>query len=183
MVIKVLFFDTSALLKIFVEEEGTPNMKWLTSSDTKVSKSLHFVVNEQVCSEFERKLEHFANTGKISSASAERISRAFTNHYKDKYFRVIGQEIISNTKMGISLDAISQDLNLKAGKNDWDGLIYQSIVNALAFLGGESYPILVTCDGSFGKKVMSKGYQVINPAKQRLDEIRAIIASQETPIK
>ena len=176
MVIKVLFFDTSALLKMFVEEEGTPNVKWLTSSDTKVSKSLHFVVNEQVCSEFKRKLEHFANTGKVTAESAERISRAFTNHYKDKYFRVIGQEIISNTKRETSIDVISQDLNLKAGENDWDGLIYQSIVNALAFLGGESHPILVTCDASFGRRVMSKGYRVINPAKQSLDEIRAVIA-------
>jgi len=176
VVIKVLFFDTSALLKMFVEEEGTLNVKWLTSSDTKVSMSLHFVVNEQVCSEFVRKLEHFANTGKISAERADRISRDFTNHYKDKYFRVIGQEIISNTKQETSIDAIFQDLNLKAGKNDWDGLIYQSIVNALAFLGGESHPILVTCDGSFGRKVMSKGYRVINPAKQSLDEIRAVIA-------
>lgn len=176
MVVKVLFFDTSALLKMFVEEEGTSNVKWLTSSDTKVSKNLHFVVNEQVCSEFERKLKHFANTGKISAESANRISRTFTNHYKDKCFRVIGQEIISNTKQEMSIDAIYQDLNLKAGKNDWDGLIYQSIVNALAFLGGESHPILVTCDGPFGSKVLGKGYRVINPGKQSLDEIRAVIA-------
>lgn len=176
MVIKVLFFDTSALLKMFVEEEGTPNVRWLTFSDTKVSKSLHFVVNEQVCTEFERKIQHFAHSGKISAEKADRIRRTFANTYKDKYFRVIGQEIISNTKQGMSLDAISQDLNLKAGKNDWDGLIYQSIVNALAFLGGESHPILVTCDGSFGRKVMSKGYRVINPAIQSLDEIRAVIA-------
>lgn len=176
MVIKVLFFDTSALLKRFVEEEGTSNVKWLTSPDTKVSKSLHFVVNEQVCAEFEQKLKHFAHSGKISAEKAERISRTFDSHYKHNYFRVIGQKIISNTKQETNIDAISQDLNLKAGKNDWDGLIYQSIVNALAFLGGESHPILVTCDDSFGRKVKSKGYRVINPAKQSLDEIRAAIA-------
>ena len=161
---------------MFVEEDGTQNMKWLTSSDTKVSNSLYFVVNEQVCFEFEQRLEHFSNTGKISAKSANRISRAFNNHYKGKYFRVIGQDIISNTKRQTSLDAISQDMNLTAGKNDWDALMYQSIVNALAFLGGESHPILVTCDASFGRKVMSKGYRVINPAKQSLNEIRVIIA-------
>ncbi len=176
MVIKVLFFDTSALLKMFVEEEGTPNVKWLTSSNTKVSKSLHFVVNEQVYTEFDRKLKHFTHSGKISAEKADRISRMFASHYKNKYFRVIGQEIISNTKQEKNIDTISQEMNLKAGKNDWDGLIYQSIVNALAFLGGESHPILVTCDGSFERKVKSKGYRVINPAKQSLDEIRAIIA-------
>lgn len=173
MVIKVLFFDTSALLKMFVEENGTPNVKWLTSPDTKVSKSLHFVVNEQVCSEFEAKVEHFASMGKISAEKADRIRYIFTHCYKDNYFRVIGQRIVSNTKQETSIDAISEDLKLKMGKNDWDGLIFQSIVNALAFLG--SNPILVTCDGPFGRKVSSKGYRVINPAKQSLDQIRAVI--------
>jgi len=178
VVIKVLFFDTSALLKRFVEEDGTPNVKWLTSSETKVSNGLHFVVNEQVCFEFERKLEHFANTGKISPKSASQINRTFLNHYKEKHFRVIGQKIVSNTKPETSIDAIYRDLNLKAGKNDWDGFIFQSIVNALAFLGGESHPILVTCDESFGKLVASKGYRVINPAKLSLDQMRRFVCLQ-----
>ncbi len=173
MVIKVLFFDTSALLKMFVEENGTPNVKWLTSPDTKVSKSLHFVMNQQVCSEFAAKVEHFAKIGKISEERADRIRRIFTHYYKVSYFRVIGQGIVSNTKSEISIDAITEDLTLIRGKNDWDGLIFQSIVNALAFMGPN--PILVTCDGPFGRKVSSKGYRVINPEKQSLDEIRAAI--------
>jgi len=50
------------------------------------------------------------------------------------------------------MDDICNELNLKTGKNDWDGFLYQSIIDALAFFDAESHPILVTCDGSFGKK-------------------------------
>lgn len=154
----------------------TRNVKWLTSADTKVFNSLHYVVNEQVCTEFERKIRHFSNIGKISTKKADDIFDKFTRHYKGKYFRVIGQEIISNTKQETSIDEVLRDLNLKEGKDDWDGIIYQSIINALAYLGGESHPILVTCDGNFGKKVMSKGYRVINPMKQNPEEIRKVFA-------
>lgn len=176
MVIKVLFFDTSALLKMFVDEPGTRNVKWLTSADTKVLNSLHFVVNEQVCTEFDSKIRQFSNIGKISQKKADDIIGKFTRHYKGKYFRIIGQEIISNTKQATSIDDVLRDLKLTKGKDDWDGIIYQSIINALAYLGGESHPILVTCDGTFGKKVMSKGYRVINPMEQNLDEIRKVFA-------
>lgn len=175
MVVKVLFFDTSALIKIFVDEAGTPQAKWLTSPETKVKNSLHFVINKQVCTEFDQKLKDFACSGILSADKADRIRSSFARYYKGKYFRVIGQEIISNTKQETSIDAIAIDLNLRASGNDWDGLIYQSIVNALAFLGDDSHPILVTCDVNFGKKVKSRGYRVINPEKQTLDEIRAIL--------
>lgn len=180
MVIKVLFFDTSALIKMFINEPGTPNVKWLASSDTRFINSLHLVVNEQVCTEFERKIRYFSNIGKISSVKAEHIINKFIRHYKGKYFSVIGQKIISNTKQETSIDDVIRDLNLREGKDDWDGIIYQSIINALAAPGGESHPILVTCDGNFGKKVESKGYRVINPMKQTIDEIRNVLHSNQS---
>lgn len=176
MITKVLFFDTSALLKMFVDEPGTQNVKWLTSAYTKAWNSLYFVVNEQVCIEFERQIRYLSNIEKISAKRANDTINKFTRHYKGKYFRVIGQGIISSTKKEISIEEILKDLNLKKGKDDWDGIIYQSIINALAYLGGESHPILVTCDEQFGKKVMSKDYRVINPMKQDLENIRKMLA-------
>lgn len=176
MVIKVLFFDTSALLRKFIPEDGSDNVKWLTSPQTKVTHALHFVVNDQVCKEFDRKTQLFAENNRIAHDTAERVLRQFSNYHKDNNFRVIGQEIISNVKSETTLDAAIADLNLKRGKNDGDALIYQSIVNSLAYLGGQSHQILVTCDEPFAKKVMEKGYRVINPMKQSLDEIKAILA-------
>ena len=176
MTVKVLFFDTSALLKLFVTEEGTSKVQWLVSSRTRMLYSLSFVVNEQVCSEFESKIKSFAETGKLTIKDADRNAHKFFKHYKNKVFRLIGQGIVSNTKQEVTIDAVCKTLDLKVGKNDWDGLIYQSIVNRLAFLGGESHPILVTCDRPLERKVKAQGYRVINPARQNVDEIRALIA-------
>ncbi len=174
MAIKVLFFDTSAVLKLFIEENGSDVMKWLEQN--KVSLQLHFVVNEQVCSEFSKKINEFGKTGRLSRDKAKRIIRIFFECYAGKTFRVVGQEIISNTKQEQSLEQIIKELKLTKGKNDWDALHYQSIVNALAYLGGQSHPIFVTGDTSFAKKMSQKGYRVINLTKQSIEEIKKILA-------
>ena len=177
MIIRILFFDTDALLKMFVKEDGSENVKWLTSSDTKVCNSLQFFVNDQVCLEFENKIRQFEQNGKISKKNAVQILDSFTNHYKNIYFIVLGNKsLLSPKKQATSIDVICKDLNLKAGKNDWDGLHFQSIIDALAFFDAESHPILVTCDESFAMKVKSKGYRIINPRKQSREEIQAVLA-------
>ena len=94
MTVKILFFDTSALLKLFIDELGSDTVKWLTSNNVKVGNSLHFVVNDQVCIEFERKKTDFLKDGRISVAKSHVIIDKFNRHYKNKVFRVIGQEII-----------------------------------------------------------------------------------------
>jgi hypothetical protein len=135
-------------------------------------------VNDQVCLEFEKKIRQFEKDGKISKKKADQILDAFTNHYKKIYFKVLDKKsLLSPKKQETSIDVICKDLKLKAGKNDWDGLHYQSIIDALAFFGAESHPILVTCDGSFARKVKSKGYRIIDPIKQSRDEIKAVFAS------
>ena len=177
MIIRILFFDTSALLKMFVKEDGSENVKWLTSPDTKICNSLQFFVNDQVCLEFEKKICQFEKSGKLSKKKANQILDAFTNDYKNIYFKVLGKKsLLSPKKQETSINVICKELNLKAGKNDWDGLLYQSIIDALAFFTVESHPILVTCDGSFAKKVKSKGYRIINPMKQNCEEMKAVFA-------
>lgn len=174
---KMLFFDTSALLKMFVKEDGTENVKWLTSQETKVCNFLKFFVNNQVCLEFDNKIHQFVKNNKISNKRADQIIDSFNNNYKDIVFKVIGKKsLLSPKKQGTSFKDICKDLNLKEGKNDWDGLLYQSIIDALAYFDGASHPILVTCDGSFAKKVKSKGYRIINPLKQNRNEIQAVLA-------
>lgn len=174
MAVKILFFDTSALLKMFVKEDGTDKIKWLTSS--KVKYSLHFNINEQVSLEFENKIQDFIKYRKVTQDEGNSIIRNFLKNYKGKYFRVIGQNIISNTKSETDFAQIKKDLALTEGKDDWDGYIYQSIINALAVYSGESHPILVTCDNKFAKKIQAQGYRVINPQKQSIEEINNIIS-------
>jgi predicted nucleic acid-binding protein len=173
MAIKVLFFDTSVVIKLFIKEKGSNTLNWLASN--KVKFSLRFVINEQVCSEFLNKIKDFCKAGKLPEKNADEINRKFTKFYKGKVFRIIDQKIISNTKLEQNLNKVIEELGLKKGKNDWDALHYQSIVNALAYLGGESHPIFVTADSSFANKVAPKGYRVINPMKQSIKEIKEIL--------
>ncbi len=170
MTTRVLFFDTSAIIKIFLQEKGSDVVKWLIQ--TKATSRLHFVINEQVCKEFSERIKEFSVSRPHLNINAERILNLFFNHYVGCKFRVIGQEIISNTKEEQNLSIIIKELNLITGKNDWDALHYQSMVNALAFLGGESHPILVSGDNDFVKKVARKGYRVINLNKQSLKEVK-----------
>ena len=146
-------------------------MKWLERN--KIVESLHFVINEQVCFEFDKKIRQF------SEQNAEVILDKFDRHYKNKIFRVIGQEIISSdsSKVGKSIKEINNELNLREGKDDWDGRIYRSIINHLALLVGDSHPILVTSDGGFADKVKEKGYRVIDPEKHSIEDIKLIINS------
>lgn len=175
MIVKILFFDTSALLKMFVKEDGSENVKWLTHPETKICNTLRFFVNDQVCLEFENKISQFEKIGKISKKRADQIMDSFSNDYKNDYFTVLGKKsLLFPNKKQTSIDNICDELNLKTGKNDWDGFMYQSIIDSLAFFDAESHPILVTCDEPFGKKVKNKGYRVINPLKQNCEEMKAV---------
>ena len=174
MVTKILFFDTSALIKLFVKESGSEIVNWLKSNV--ISYNLHLVINDQVCNEFINKIKMFSKIGKLSKKKATEIELEFTTFYKGQVFRVIGQNIISNTKKEQTLKNIIDEMGFKRGKDDWDALHYQSIVNALAYLGGESHPILVTADSSFAKKVSAKGYGIINPIKQSIEKIKKILS-------
>ncbi|HDY67194.1 hypothetical protein LCGC14_1575060 [marine sediment metagenome] len=120
MAIKVLFFDTSVVIKLFIKEKGSNTVNWLASN--KVKFSLRFVINEQVCSEFLNKIKDFCKAGKLSEKNADEINRKFTKFYKGKVFRIICQKIISNTKLEQILNKVIEELRLTKGKNDWDAL-------------------------------------------------------------
>jgi hypothetical protein len=177
MIYKLLFFDTSALIKIFKKEVGSENMKWLTSPDTKVIKSLIFFVNDQVCKEFNYKIYQFVQFGEMSKQKADQILDAFNNHYKDKDFKVLPKHsLLDPKKQKTGIEEICEELKLKSGKNDWDGFHFQSIIDSLAHFAAESHPILVTCDRKFAGKVKGKGYRIINPEMQSQKEIEAILS-------
>ena len=165
MPVKILFFDTSALLKVFIDEPGSEVVKWLVSPRTRCLFSLVLYVNEQVCSEFDDRILEFTIRGRLSIDRAAKIRHKFNAHYKSKVFKLAGQDPISNSFNKVDIDQVNSDLSLVKDKNDWDGLHYQSLVNALGFLVGESHPFLVSSDVKFVNKVSRRGFRVINPQK------------------
>jgi len=144
--------------------------------DTKILNGLRFYINDQVCYEFKKKIHQFEKNGKISTKRAEQILDAFNNTYQTSYFSVLGEKsLLSPKKKTTNIKNICKKLKLKEDKNDWDGYLYQSIIDALAYFDGESHPVLVTCDSSFAKKVKMQGYRIINPLKQNQKEIEKIL--------
>jgi hypothetical protein len=122
------------------------------------------------------KINQFERSGEISKQKADQIRDDFNDYYKDKYFRILKKSLLAPQIQETSIEMICNELNLKPGKNDWDGLHYQSIIDSLAYFTAESHPILVTCDKDFAKMVRGKGYRVINPQKQSQKEIEAVLA-------
>jgi len=175
MTTKILFFDTNALLKYFVKEPGSEIIRWLCHPTTKLENSLIFNINECVCEEFEKILKYKFERNEISRERLELIKRQFPIFYKKKIFRVIGEHIISNTKLEVSFPEAIKLLKLTTNKNDWDARIYRSICNSLAYLAGPSHPILVTSDKKFLRKVKTQGYRIINPEKHTKAEILNIL--------
>lgn len=175
MATKILFFDTNALIKYFVPEIGSDIIKWLCHPEIKIGKSLRFLVNEQVCNEFEDKIQIIYESGRISKSRYESVLRQFHLSYKGKYFKIVGEKTISNTKMEISFSEAITKLNLVEGKNDWDARIYLSLANALAHYARESHPILVSSDAKFNKKIINKSFRVINPEKHTRTEILTLL--------
>jgi len=86
MTTKVLFFDTSAILKLFLKEEkGCDVMKWYMKN--KATLRLHFVINEQVRNEFSNKIAEFSKTKPELNINAERTINLFSKHYVGLVFR------------------------------------------------------------------------------------------------
>jgi hypothetical protein len=170
MVIKILFFDTSALIKKYKKEKGFQTIDWLTRIDTKICCRLHFVVNQQVVKEMQAGL---------SATEWDRFSRDELH----KNFRVVGQQLIasiSSEKMELTLDEAINELGLNRGKNDLDAHHYQSMINALApYHGGESQAIFVSSDKKFLNKMCKKGYTTINPETDSESDIRALLVEKD----
>ena len=176
MTTRVLFLDTNVLIKLYKEESGSDIVKWLLSPSMKIKRRLYFVINNRVCEELEKKILMFGKRGILSERHSNMTIRQFNRFYKNNYFRVIGKDVISNARVAKSMADVISELNLKPGKSDWDGEHYQSLVNALAHLGGKSKPILVSSDQRFYKKVERRGFVVIDPIKHSKSVIEGMLA-------
>ena len=106
MVIKVLFFDTNALLKLFLSEPGSETVRWLTSAPVKISNGLRFHINETVVYEFYRKLSEYEGAGDLSAERADQARDKFERHYRDRWFRVVGHNPISRHQRRITLSEV-----------------------------------------------------------------------------
>ncbi len=145
--IKILFIDTNALLSFFISERATPTMRWMFSSEG----AARYVINNQVITEFEQRIEEMINNNEIRQSTADSILSLFNTHYKNKRLKVVGK----------------------------DASIEKTMEGIYRFLGCMSRPILVTCNQELATKIQKQGYQTINPQIQTPDEIQTLLTKEE----
>jgi hypothetical protein len=178
MVMKVLFFDTCAVLKYWIDEPGHEVVRWICDPATKVLNGLSFSTSAQVEKEFHDVLDRKAKNGEISSKFASSIKDR-AKPYFDTVFHIRDSKPIPRFKFGKETNEaeIISKYNLNPKKSYGDAKIISCVVNYLRFLGGSSIPQVVTSDQKFKKVILCEGYGVIDPEKQTKNEIEFYLSN------
>jgi predicted nucleic acid-binding protein len=174
--IKVLFFDTNALIKLFLPDEpGASTVKWLIDARVKIPNSLVFCISKSVVFEFKKKISEFESNGKIDQNKAQQIRDKFDRDYLDRWFRIVEPKRSATRPRSLTLTEVFRQTRSRMYSDNRDVSILYAIENALGGLGGLSHPILITSDTRFAKRAKKLGYRTINPAKRTSVEILKII--------
>ena len=177
MFVKVLFFDTSAILRLFLDQPGFQTARWLTSAPVKVSNGLTFHVSATVAYEFNQVLDERVNLGKLSPKRANDWKDRFNRHYLNRWFKTANHRPPKVHSRGLTLTQVFGVGGFRLYGDNRDASILHTVDNALGSLAGLSHPILVTCDVRFARRARKLGYRTINPAAQSRSEILSIIRS------
>jgi len=178
MVMKVLFFDTCAIIKYWIDEPGRDVVRWLCEPETKVLLGLSFSTSEQVEKEFVNVIDRKAKNNEISEKYASAIKDR-AKPYFDSVFHVRDSKPLPKFKFGKDTDEneIITKYALKPDKDIGDAKIISCVINYLRFLGGSSLPHVVTSDQKFQNVIIGEGYKIIDPEKSTKKEIEQYLLS------
>ena len=162
MAIKILLFDTCAILKFFIEEPGSDSVRYMVRN--RVLLGLNISVATIARLEFESALWKKTAHDQLSITQTRGILQRARGYFKD-VFRVRDADPIPAFKAGkpIAYKEIVKRYRLKIGRNDRDVWHIMCVHNYLSCFGGESLPHIVTSDRNFKKIIRAEGYEVIDP--------------------
>lgn len=163
--IKILYFDTSAIIKYFFpEENGSDLIRWIV--DNRVSNATSLNTSQITIYEFKKILKRKEKELKIMTDRLKRVISK-SKPYFSRVFRVIDDHKLPGFKKGKDTNylEICKKYKLAIKKNSWDARHLSSVINYLRCFAGESKPYVVTADVNLGKIVKAEGYNVINPEK------------------
>jgi len=172
--IKILYFDTSAIIKYFVREEGSSLIKWIVNN--RILYSLSLDTSQIALYEFKNSLKKKAKRGEISNEQMKKIISK-SKHYFPNVFRigdfrpVPGFRSLKDT----NYLELCKKHGLRIEKKGWDARHLSYVINYLRCFGGISRPRVITTDVDFGKIIKAEGFDVINPEKVTIDEFISII--------
>ena len=162
MVMKILLFDTCAILKFFIEEPGSATVRYMVRN--RVLLGLNISVATIARLEFESVLWKKTAHGQLSIPQTRGILQRARGYFRD-VFRVRDTDPIPAFRAGqpMAYKEIVKKYGLKIGRNDRDVWHIMCVHNYLPYFGGESLPHIVTSDPNFKIIIQSEGYGVIDP--------------------
>ncbi len=173
MAIRILVWDTCAIIKFFVKEEGSETVKWMV--ENRALYDLNFSVSTIARLEFEivmwKKTAHEKLTIPQTKGILKRASGYFGN-----VFRVRDNNPIPAFRSGhpIEYNALVNKYGLKIGKNDRDVWHLMCAHNYLRCFGGKSHPNIVTTDPNLKKMCEAEGYGIIDPIEQKPEDLKKL---------
>ena len=172
--IKILYFDTSAIIKYFVTEKGSKLIRWIVNNYFLHSLSLD--TSQIALYEFKPTLKKKVKRGEISEVQMRRIIDK-AKYYLPGVFRIGDFRPIPGFKSSKDTTylEICKKYGLKIGKNSWDARHLSYVINYLRCFGGISRPRFITSDRKFIKIIKAEGYDVIDPEKISIDDFLSII--------
>lgn len=178
MAIKNLYFDTTSIVKYFVDEKGSEIVRWIVNNRIQYSTLLH--TGKQAQAEFEPVIRKIAKRKGISDNKTNDIIYQAKQWYFTKHFRIRDNKTCPNFKCGKNVELVElvNKYKLIPGKTDWDAKHLQCIINYLRFLGGASAVQVVTSDKDFIKIIKEEGYKTIDPEIITIEEIKKVLTTQ-----
>ena len=166
MIMRILIFDTSAIVKLFLEEPGSKTVKFIVEKRIELGINISISIFARL--EFETVLWKKAANNFITISRVKRILERANSYFND-VLHIRDTYPLPKFKVGhpMEYEQLISKYGLSIGRNDRDVWHLMCAHNYLGYLGltGESLPHIVTSDRNFQKIITKEGYGVIDPEK------------------
>jgi hypothetical protein len=165
MTVRILVFDTCAIVKHFVTEPGSETVRWIVRN--RVQYGLNISVSTIARLEFECALWKKTAHGHLTIPQTRGILQRARGYFRE-VFRVRDTARLPEFSSGrpFEYNTLVEKYGLKVGRNDRDIWHLMCAHNYLRCFGGKSRPHVVTSDPNLKKMFKIEGYGVIDPIKQ-----------------
>lgn len=174
--VKILYFDTSALVKYYCREKGHDLIKWVVKNRHLYSLTLH--TSQTAIYELPIVLKRKLYRKELTDTQ---FKRAIANMKHDipRVFHV--RDFSPKPGFKSSADTDYQQLckkhNLQLSKESRDARHLACVINHLRCCAGLSRPRILTSDIDFIKMITNEGYDSINPEHITKEEFLQMIAA------
>lgn len=170
MAMKILVFDTSAIIKFFVTEPGSETIKWIVRN--RVQYGFNISVSTIARLEFECAVWKKTANGQLNLSQTKGILQRARGYFRDVFIVRDTDPIPALPGRPFEYNTLVDKYQIRVGRNDRDIWHLMCAHNYLRCFGGESRPHIVTSDPNLKKMFKMEGYGVVDPIKQSPEALK-----------